>query len=114
MKSPSPVQHVCDRLAELPDNVRADETTVETLRNEVKAQQEAVQLARTVANFRRGRHELELGPTLIDTPLGERQASRTAARLLSADAAMRAHDGDPDGASRLVPRHHRSGPIGWR
>ena len=34
-------------------------------------------IARTVANYSRGRHELELGPTLIDTPLPETQAART-------------------------------------
>jgi hypothetical protein len=38
------------------------------------------------------------GPTLIDTPLQETQAARVVARLLAADAAMRAHDGDLDGA----------------
>jgi hypothetical protein len=59
---------------------------------------EPVELLRTVMNYRRGRHELNLGPTLIDTPLPETQAARTAARVLQIDAALRVHDGDPDGA----------------
>ena len=69
-----------------------------SLRNGLKAADEAVKIARTVADYPRGRHELELGPTLIDTLLPETQAARTVARLLSADAAIRVHDGDPDGA----------------
>jgi hypothetical protein len=59
---------------------------------------EAVQLARTTTDYRRGRHELTLGPTLSDTQLYETQQTRTVARLLAADAAIRVHDGDPDGA----------------
>ncbi len=59
---------------------------------------EAVRIARTVADYTRGRHELELGPTLIDTLLPDAQAARNAARILAADAAMRAHGGDLDGA----------------
>jgi len=87
-----------DRLSDLSDNVRLDDATADRLRRELKTYSEAVRIARTVANYRRGRHELELGPTLIDTQLPETQASRNAARLLRIDSALRVHDGDPDGS----------------
>ena len=51
-----------------------------------------------VADHPRGRHELQLGPAVIDTLLPATQAARCVARLLQADAAIRAHDGDVDGA----------------
>ena len=44
-----------------------------------------------------------LGPTLIDTQLPETQAVRRVPRLLAADAALRAEDGDADGAL-ILPR----------
>ncbi len=71
---------------------------VAVIRDDLEKHREAVELGRSVAGYPRGRHELELGPTLIDTPLPETQAARTAARLMAADAAIRAHDGDADGA----------------
>jgi hypothetical protein len=87
-----------DRLHKLPGNVQLDEATADRLRRELEAHADAVGIARTLVDYRRGRHELELGPTLIDTRLSETQASRNAARLLEIDAAIRAHDGDPAGA----------------
>ena len=51
-----------------------------------------------MARYPRGRHELIIGPTVIDTQLPETQAARAAARLLAADSAIRAHDGDADAA----------------
>ncbi len=86
------------RLGATPDNVRLDEATADRLRSELETHAAAVEIARTVADYRRGRHELKLGPTLIDTPLSETQASRTVVRLLEIDAAVRAHDGNLDGA----------------
>jgi hypothetical protein len=80
------------------DNVRLDGATADVLRDELETYGEVVKIARTVADYPRGRHELELGPTLIDTLLPEAQASRIAARLMAADASIRAQDGDPDGA----------------
>lgn len=94
---PSPAQDAFDAL-ETAENVRLDTTVAETFRGELTTYAEAVRLARTAAGYRRGRHELNVGPTLLDTPLPETQASRTVARLLWADAAVRAHDGDLDGA----------------
>jgi hypothetical protein len=91
------VEQAFDRL-ETADNVRLDDAVADTLRTELHTYQEAVWLAWTAADYPRGRHALQLGPTLLDTPLPETQAARGAARLLSADAAIRAHDGDLDGA----------------
>jgi hypothetical protein len=87
-----------DRLQELSPNVRPDERMASVLRAELKAHETALAIARTVADYRRGRHELALAPTLIDTRLAQTQATRRVARLLSAEAALRAEDGDPDAA----------------
>jgi hypothetical protein len=87
-----------DRLNETEDNVRPDGEAVDTIRNELEKYREAVQIARTVTYYDRGRHELEIGPSIIDTLLPETQASRNVARLLAADAAIRSLDGDLDGA----------------
>jgi len=94
----SEVAKAYERLSKTADNMQLDDEATKTLRNELEKYDEAVQVARTVADYERGRHELEFGPTLIFTRLPETQAARTPARLLAADAAMRAHDGDPDGA----------------
>src|SRR5205085_7928808 len=46
-----------------------------------------------------GRHELQIARSpLLDTKLPETHVCPTVARLLGADAAIRAHDGDIDGA----------------
>jgi hypothetical protein len=95
---PTELMKADERMVTTADNVRLDDATAAVLRNELKALDEAVKIARTVADYPRGRHEVELGPTLLDTLLPETQASRTVARLLRADAAIRVHDGDPDGA----------------
>ncbi len=95
---PSDAMGAYDRTAKSADNVQMDETMAGSLRAELKVRDEAVQIARRVANFSRGRHELKLGPNVIDTLLPETEAARSAARLLAADAAIRAHDGDIDGA----------------
>ena len=95
---PSDVMKANDRMLATPDDMRLDDVVAEVLRVELKKYDEAVKIARTVADYPRGRHELELGPTLIDTRLTETQASRTVARLLGADSAIRAYEGDLDGA----------------
>lgn len=86
------------RLGATPDNVLPDEDTAQVLRGELETYGEALQIARSLKDYDRGRHELMLGPTLIDTPLDEAQAARGVCRLLVADAAMRAAGGDADGA----------------
>ncbi len=80
------------------DNVRMDELEAVALREDLDISQDAVRLARTLADYRTGRHELRIGPAIIDTPLPETQNARTIARLLASDAAILAHDGDIDGA----------------
>jgi hypothetical protein len=87
-----------EQITAFADNVRMRDEAAATLRGELEKYDEALRIARTLANYRRGRHELELGPTLIDTPLPETQNARDAARFLAADAAIRTHDGDFDGA----------------
>jgi hypothetical protein len=95
---PNQVQLAFDRIDSEAPNVRLDEETAATLRNELAAHREAIRRARTVAAYARGRHELDLTPGLVDTSLHESQNARTVVRLLAADAAIRAHDGDIDGA----------------
>jgi hypothetical protein len=87
-----------DQLDATPGNVRLSDSAAGTLRGELKSYEKAVHLARSLANYRRGRHELTIGRTVFDTMLPQSQAARTGARLLAADAAVRAHDGDVDGA----------------
>ncbi len=87
-----------ERLATTSANVRLDEQDAEALASELKNQAAALALARTVANFRRGRHEILIGPAVIDTLLAETQSTRGLARLLDADTAIRAQNGDADGA----------------
>ena len=87
-----------ERLTANEDNVQLDGQTVEVLRRELDDYEEAVQLARTLVKYNRGRHEVELGSTLINTSLAETEGARTPARLMEVDAALRAHDGDLDGA----------------
>ena len=81
-----------------PVNARLSDLVTATLRGELKRYAEAVVLARSLANYRRGRHELVIGRVVFDTLLPHVQGARTAARLLAADAAVRAQDGDIDGA----------------
>jgi hypothetical protein len=95
---PSEAADAFERLASTSDHVRMDDATADVLRAELEKYGEGVAIARTVAEYRRGRNEVTPGRTLIDTPLTEAQATRGVARLLAADAAIRAHDGDLDGA----------------
>ncbi|WP_169976629.1 hypothetical protein [Tautonia rosea] len=87
-----------DRLSDLDSNVRLDDWTEATLRVEREEYEEALVLARRVADLDQGRHELRIGPAVIDTLLPETQASRTAARLLNVDVAILAQDGLVDEA----------------
>ncbi len=87
-----------DALMASPDNRLLDETTAATLRRELEKSRRAVQIAQKVAGLARGRHEIKFGRALIDTQLDETQQARTVARLLLADAAIRAQDKDLEGA----------------
>jgi hypothetical protein len=86
------------RLEATPENSRLSDAVADSFRVELQTYEKAVKLARTLTDYRRGRHDLVIGPTLFDTPLPQTQDVRIVARLLTIDAAMRAHDGDVDGA----------------
>ena len=86
------------RLDATPGNTRLSDAVADSLRSEMKSLVDAVKLARTLEGCRRGRHEVEIGPTIQDTPLQQTQDARIVARLLFIDSAVRAHDGDLDGA----------------
>ncbi len=93
-----PVKEAFDQLDETPGNVKLSDSAAEALRGDLKSHDKAIRLARTLANFRRGRHELKIGPTVFDTPLAQSQQARIVARLLAADAAIQAQDGKFDAA----------------
>jgi hypothetical protein len=95
---PDEIELAHERIGMTATNVQLDDETADTLAEALSEYSDAVDLARTVADYSRGRHELELAPMPYETLLPETQASRTAARLLMADAAIRAQDGDIDGA----------------
>jgi hypothetical protein len=92
------VKDAYDQLQKLNANVRPDRTVIGILRAELTAHGAALAVARTVAGYKKGRHELVLAPILIETPLQETQATRKVARLLAADASLRAEDGELDAA----------------
>ena len=89
---------VYDSMSSMPDNARMDQSSAAEIRADLAQYSQALRLARSVANYPRGRHEIQLGPAVIDTLLPETQAARSVTKLLQADAAIRAHDGDLDGA----------------
>jgi hypothetical protein len=95
---PSNSQNAHDQLVSLADNERIDDTLAGLIRADLNASRDAVRIARSVADRPRGRHELQITPAVIDTRLSGTQAARTVARLLQSDAALRAYDGDLDGA----------------
>ncbi len=80
------------------ENIKLDDAVATALRSELKVREQPLAIARTVRDYRRGRHELVVAPLVIDTPLPETQGTRSVARLLEADAALRADDGDLGGA----------------
>jgi hypothetical protein len=87
-----------DQLDSMADNQRMDNTLAGMIRADLNPYRDAVRIARSVADRPRGRHELQIAPAVIDTRLSETQAARAVARLLQSDAALRAYDGDLDGA----------------
>ncbi|APW61744.1 hypothetical protein BSF38_03272 [Paludisphaera borealis] len=96
--TPSEAARAFERLARLESNVRMDDETADLVRAELADHADAVGLARTVADYEGGGHVLELTPNPIDIRLPETQEARLVARLLAADAAIQAQDGDIDGA----------------
>ncbi|MFO0961098.1 MAG: hypothetical protein U0800_27265 [Isosphaeraceae bacterium] len=97
-KEPTELQVAMERLFREVPTVQFDDRTVEIVRAELDRYAEAVRLARTVADYRRGSHQITIGPAIIDTLLMETNRARTLGKLLGADAAIRAQEGDIDGA----------------
>jgi hypothetical protein len=100
-----------DELVKMSDRIRMDEQMAAAIRADLEQYSEAVRIARKLADYLRGRHELRIGRAVIDTLLPETQAARSVAMLLRSDAAMRVHDGDADGAidsSRAILNAGRS------
>jgi hypothetical protein len=96
---PAPLaKRAYDHLTAAPAGVRLSDDLAMEVRLTLVENAEAVKLARTLVGYPRGRHEVTLGPAVIDTLLTETQNARTIARLLQMDAMLRAHDGDLDGA----------------
>lgn len=97
-KVPTNAPEAYQELDSTAPNVRLSDRAAELLRGEFKSHEKAARLARTLANYRRGRYELTIGRAVIDTLLSHTNRARTVARLLAADSTMRAYDGDIDGA----------------
>ena len=87
-----------DSLHDTPTNLRISESLEKLLRVELKEHDRAVDLARSLVKYPRGRHALTIAPAVIDTRLPHVQGTRGVARLLYASAMIRAHDGDLSGA----------------
>lgn len=92
------VDDALGRVLDAEDSRKLDEETAATLRAEMDDLAGAVDLARTLVEYDRGRHELEIGPKVFDTLLPETQNTRAVARLLNVDAIRLADDGKLDEA----------------
>ncbi len=95
---PPPSMEVYTRLQDYPAGYLLRDDLAFDIRLALDDVADALRIARTLVEYPRGRHEITLGPTILDTPLAETQATRSIARLLQMDAVLRAHDGDLDGA----------------
>jgi hypothetical protein len=87
-----------DAILATPQNVLPSDEQASALRQGLDEVRDALEIARTIKDYPRGRHEIELVPNWLETRLAETQASRSVARLLSADAILRVRAGDGDGA----------------
>ncbi len=87
-----------EMLEKTPSTFRPSDSVAETLRGELKTHEKAVLLARSLVKYPRGRHELTIGPAVFDTNTPHVQGVRGVVRLLVADAAIRAQDGDLSGS----------------
>ena len=74
---PEPEAEEAFRMLEMtPGNFRLADPVVKTIRGELMTYKKAVTLARTVAHYRRGRHELKIGRAVIDTLLPQTVQAR--------------------------------------
>jgi hypothetical protein len=78
------VREAFSELGSTPNNVKLGNSVIESFRGELQTYEKAVVLARSLANYSRGRHELKIGRAIFDTPLPHVQGARTATRLLVA------------------------------
>lgn len=93
---PTPLMQAFDRWPTAESAARLDDA--DAFRAALLEQSAAVELARTVADYRWGRHELDVQPNPLDTPLLETQNARSVARLLRVDAEVLADEGRIDAA----------------
>jgi hypothetical protein len=89
---------VVDRLGEVAAWDRFDNALASDIRRELRRVAPAVAEARKLATMDRGRTDPAYAKLLWGTLLPHIQNTRSVAKLLQADAALRSHDGDPDGA----------------
>ena len=92
------VSEAFDESGKTPSNVKLSDSVARTLRDELKTHEKALRVARSLANYPQGRHALLIGRAVYDTMLPHTQGARTAGWLMAADSALRAQDGDIDGA----------------
>jgi hypothetical protein len=85
-------------LEELAPPARPGPELLVDLRAELAALAPAVAAARRVAKMPKGRHEVRVESLVLDPPLEETEGTRRLARLLQLDIALRAEEGDADGA----------------
>src|SRR5262249_34121787 len=85
-------------LENLPPERDLGAAPAELLRARLARARSALEVARTVADLPAGRFEIAWGDDLFSMRLDDIIDSRGVARLLAYDAALRAHDGDADGA----------------
>ncbi len=97
-----PVPHggkdVLARIESLPPGERLDFWLTEELRDELGRVPAALAHARRLADMNYGRYELKIEKNVSATLLPHALNSRSVARLLKADALLRAQDGDLSGA----------------
>ncbi len=86
------------RFADVPVDVRLGDPLATELRAELAKLPQGLIEARNLADMPRGRHAIAYAPGVISTLLPHIDACRNIARVLQADAALRANDGDIDGA----------------
>lgn len=95
---PTPVSEAYEQITQNHYNVRLPNASADILRDELNTMGEGLEWARSVANYDHGSHEFELAPNPMDSIPRQTEATRILTRVLVADAAIRAQDGDIDGA----------------
>jgi hypothetical protein len=99
-REPGPLDFAAavERAGDADDSRKLDAETAAVIRSELDDLADAVDYARTLVDYDRGRHEIEIAPKIFDTLLPETQNTRAVARLLNIDGMLLAHDGKLDEA----------------